>query len=149
MNKKDMYYSYNDLSIGDQFISPSRTIAEYDLVQFAGLTGDYNELHTSKLFAESTPFGKQIAHGMLILSIANGLYTRCNIFKTSVFLGIENWKSTKPVMIHDTIKLRITIAGKRVTKDGKRGIIKMKYEVLNQFGEIVGEGMFNRMIGLE
>ena len=132
-------YSYEDLVVGESFLSPSRTIAECDLMQFAGLTGDFNELHTSAAFAAKTAFGQ-------VLSIANGLYMRTGIFKTSVFLGIENWKSTKPVLIGDTITLRITIADKRLTKDGKRAVIGMQYEVLNQNDVVVATGLFRRMI---
>lgn len=148
MKELQQYYTYNDIEEGDVFLSPSRTISESDLLQFAGLTGDLNELHTSDTFAAKTNFGKRIAHGMLVLSMANGLYMRSNIFRTSVFLGIENWKSPKPVFIGDTISLRLTIASKRITKDGKRAVIGMHYEVLNQNDEIVGDGLFNRMITL-
>ncbi len=140
--------SYDDLVVGESFLSPSRTIAECDLMQFAGLTGDFNELHTSAAFAAKTAFGQRIAHGMLVLSIANGLYMRTGIFKTSVFLGIENWKSTKPVLIGDTITLKITIADKRLTKDGRRAIIGMQYEVFNQNDEVVATGLFRRMINV-
>lgn len=139
-------YHYDELNVGAEFYSPTRTITESDIIQFAGLTGDLNELHTSATFAKSTSFGERIAHGMLILSMANGLYMRSGIFNTSVFLGIENWKSTKPVMIGDTIMLKLTIADKRMTKDGKRAIIGMQYDVLNQREEIVATGLFRRMI---
>ncbi|WP_197675362.1 MaoC/PaaZ C-terminal domain-containing protein [Murdochiella vaginalis] len=140
--------TYLDIDIGDEFLSPSRTVSESDLFQFAGLTGDLNELHTSEVFAKTTQFKKRIAHGMLILSIANGLYMRSNIFNSSVFLGIKNWKSTAPVFIGDTIHLKLKILSKRPTKDGKRGIIAMQYNVMNQNGLSVAEGEFTRMVTL-
>lgn len=148
MSKAASSLTYYDVEVGSQYLSPTRTIAECDLMQFAGLTGDFNELHTSSTFAEKSRFGQRIAHGMLILSIANGLYMRSGIFSSSVFLGIENWKSSKPVFIGDTLQLRLTIADKRLTKDEKRGIIGMQYEVLNQQGDIVAEGLFRRMVNL-
>lgn len=144
----DTGYHYEDLEVGSVFISPGRTITESDIIQFAGLTGDLNELHTSATFAQKTNFGQRIAHGMLILSMANGLYMRSGVFRTSVFLGIENWKSTKPVFIGDTITLRLTIADKRLTKSGDRAIIGMQYDVLNQEGETVASGLFRRMINV-
>lgn len=149
MEKIKRYYTYADLEIGDEFESPSRTISESDLFQFAGLTGDFNELHTSAIFAGKTQFGQRIAHGLLILSIANGLYVRLGLFKTSVFLGIENWKSTKPVLLGDTIHLKLIITDKRVTKNLKHGIIGMEYNVLNQKDEVVAVGKFNRMLMIE
>ena len=117
---------------------------------FAGLTGDLNELHTSEAYAAQTNFGTRIAHGMLTLSIANGLYTRCDLFiSSSVFLGIDSWKAVKPVFIGDTIHLDISIADKRLTKDGRRAILGMRYEVKNQRNELVAEGLFRRMIDVE
>lgn len=140
--------TYFDIEPGDEFLSPSRTISESDIIQFAGLTGDLNELHTSEVFAESTQFKKRIAHGMLVLSMANGLYMRSNIFNSSVFLGIKDWKSTAPVYIGHTIRLKLTILSKRPTKDGKRGIIVMQYNVINQDNLSVAQGEFTRMVYL-
>jgi len=146
MKKIKRFYTYDDLEVGDYFLSATRTVSESDIFNFAGLTSDFNELHTSSVFAHKTAFGERIAHGLLILSIVNGLYMRLGLFESSVFLGIENWKSTKPVFIEDTIQLKLTIADKRLTKSGKQAIIGMKYEVLNQNGVVVAEGKFNRMI---
>lgn len=136
----------DDIEVGDEFLSPSRTICEADVVQFAGLTGDFNELHTSRTFAESTRYGGRIVHGMLTLAMANGLFVRIGRFENSVFLGIDYWKFVKPVWIGDTIHLIMTIADKRITKDGKRGIVGMKYEVYNQDDVLVAEGVLRRMM---
>lgn len=145
MKRTEPLFTYEDVDVGDEFISPSRTIGESDVFQFAGITGDFNELHTSEMFAESSSYGTRIVHGMLTLSIANGLYVRIGIFKNSVFLGIDHWKFLKPVKIGDTIRLRLLIEDKRETKEGKRGIIGMRYEVLNQRDESVAEGLLRRM----
>ena len=143
-------YRYDEIEIGKLYTSPSRTISESDVMLFAGLTGDLNELHTSEAYAAQTSFGTRIAHGMLTLAIANGLYTRCDFFvRTSVFLGIDSWKAVKPVFIGDTIHLDLSIADKRLTKDGRRAILGMRYEVKNQKDELVAEGLFRRMIDVE
>lgn len=146
MKSETLTNYYEDVDIGEQFFSPSRTISEADVFQFAGLTGDFNELHTSKAYAEHTAYGSRIAHGMLTLAMANGLYVRIGAFKNSIFLGIDSWKFLKPVRIGDTIQLILTIADKREAKSGKRGIIGMKYEVLNQNEETVAEGVLRRMV---
>ena len=146
MKRTEPLMTYEDVDTGDEFLSPSRTVGESDVFQFAGITGDFNELHTSEAFAESTPYGTRIVHGMLTLAIANGLYVRIGIFKNSVFLGIDRWRFLKPVKIGDTICLRLLSEDKRETKDGKRGIIGMKYEVLNQKDEIVADGVLRRMV---
>ena len=137
-------YQFDEFEVGKVYVSPGRTISESDVVLFAGLTGDLNELHTSEAYAATTNFGTRIAHGMLTLAMANGLYTRCTSFNT-VFLGIESWKASKPVFLGDTIKLHMTIAGKRRTKAGDRAILDMKYEVINQNDVVVAEGLFRRM----
>lgn len=146
MKREETLLTYEDVDVGDEFMSPSRTVSESDVFQFAGLTGDYNELHTSEVFAETTSYGTRIVHGMLTLAIANGLYVRIGIFKNSIFLGIDKWRFLKPVKIGDTIRLRLLIEDKRETKEGKRGIIGMKYEVLNQKDEAVAEGSLHRMV---
>ena len=146
MKREETLLTYEDVDVGDEFLSPSRTVSESDVFQFAGITGDYNEPHTSEAFAETTPYGTRIVHGMLTLAIANGLYVRIGIFKNSIFLGIDKWRFLKPVKIGDTIRLRLVIEDKRETKEGRRGIIGMKYEVLNQKNEPVADGVLRRMV---
>mgnify|MGYP003346262398 CR=1 FL=1 len=65
--------SYADLRVGMSFRSPGRTITDADLVGFAGLTGDYSELHTSDVYAKNSQFGRRVAHGLLGLAYAHGL----------------------------------------------------------------------------
>ena len=144
-----MDFTYETVNIGDVFFSPSRTITESDVLQFAGLTGDFNELHTSHTYAEKTKFGRPIAHGMLTLAMANGLYTRTNIFPSTVFLGIEQLNFRAPVFFGDTIHLKMTINNKRMTSDGKKCIFSMKYEVYNQDETLLLDGIFNRMLYLQ
>lgn len=134
------------LNVGDTYISPSRTITESDVYLFAGITGDNNEVHTSAAYAEETRFQKRICHGLLVLGIANGLYTRLGVFKNSIFLQIDNWKFKKPTYIGDTIHLELTIEDYRKTSDGKNYIVKMFYKVITQNDVIVGDGIATRMI---
>ena len=143
-----MSFHCKDVKVGDVFYSPSRTITESDVLQFAGLTGDFNELHTSRTFAENTKFGHPIAHGMLTLAMANGLYMRANVFPSTIFLGIERLKFHAPVFFGDTIKLKLTIESRHLTSDGKKCIYSMKYDVFNQNEILVLEGVFTRMLVL-
>src|ERR1700751_2877474 len=73
MEPPRLSYRYEDLFVGMRFRSPGRTITDADLVSFAGLTGDYSELHTSDVYAKSSQFGRRLAHGMLGLAYAHGL----------------------------------------------------------------------------
>ena len=141
-----LYYS----DITDSFIleTPSRTISEADIMLFAGLTGDYNELHTSITFAEKTSFNERIAHGMLTLSMANGLYMRTGLFEQSTVanLGIKEWKFVKPVKIGDTIFVRISLHDKHLTSRQERGVVNWQIDVLNQHEEVVASGIWTKMI---
>ena len=73
-----------DLEVGFTVKTAGRTVTEADVVAFAGLTGDFTELHTNEEFARQTPFGRRIAHGALIFSIAIGLTTRTNLLDDTV-----------------------------------------------------------------
>jgi acyl dehydratase len=66
----------DDWKLQEEFTTPGRTITETDVVMFAGLTGDYNELHTNEQFMQGSQFGRRIAHGLLGLSISHGLLFR-------------------------------------------------------------------------
>ena len=146
MERKKIEIGYNEVNVGDVFVSPSRTVSESDIMTFAGMTGDNNEIHTSAAVAAKGRFGKRIAHGMLTMGIANGLYVRMGLFENSVLLEIQNWKVPKPVFLGDSIYLKLTIEGKRETKKPEWGICDMKYEVFNQDDEYVAGGMIIRMV---
>ena len=65
-------WSFDDLVVGDEWESPRRTVTETDVVLFAGLSGDFNPLHVDHSSAQSNPFGRPVAHGLLGLAIATG-----------------------------------------------------------------------------
>ena len=105
-------YRYADLHVGMAFRSPGRTITDADLVAFAGLTGDYSELHTSDVYAKSSQFGRRVAHGMLGLAYAHGLmWPRTGELRETAiaFLGIGEWKFLGPIFVGDTIFVNYAI----------------------------------------
>lgn len=135
--KKGLYFE--DVVEGEKHMSPARTVTEADIQQFAGLSGDYNPLHTDAVFAEtSTPFGKRIAHGALTFAIGTGLEFRQGLFSDTAlaFLGTE-LAFRNPVFPGDTIHLESRCTGKKETKKGDRGIVEMSGEIVNQRGEVV------------
>jgi acyl dehydratase len=136
---------WEDLKAGQRFRSPGRTVTEADVVAFAGLSGDYNEVHVNADYAEGTAFGQRIAHGLLGLSIASGLFTRTELVlriqqNLVALLGLE-WKFTGPVLIGDTVYLEAEITGTRETRDPRRGIIEVTRRVVNQRGDVVQQGV--------
>lgn len=137
-------YTYADLHVGMAFRSPGRTITDADLVAFAGLTGDYSELHTSDVYAKASQFGRRVAHGMLGLAYAHGLmWARTGeLRETAVaFLGISEWKFAGPIFVGDTIFVNYTIAELRDSKSKpEQAIATFDIEVVNQSGAVVQRG---------
>lgn len=139
---------FEEFNVGDEFVSPRRTITESDIVMFAGLSGDYNPLHTDEVFAKETMFGERIAHGMLVLSISTGLAARMGIVDGTAmaFLGIVDWKFMAPVLIGDTVHVIQIVEAKRETKKPDRGVVTFKSRIINQKGDIVQEGLRTLMV---
>ena len=137
-------YTYEDLHVGMSFRSPGRTITDADVVGFAGLTGDYSELHTSDVYARSSQFGRRVAHGMLGLAYAHGLmWPRTGELRETAiaFLGIAEWKFVGPIFIGDTIFVKYRIADLRDSKSKPtQAIATFDVEVVNQSGTVVQSG---------
>jgi acyl dehydratase len=138
---------FEDLEVGHEDVSPGRTVTEADIVNFAGLSGDFHVLHTDAEFAKSTPFGQRIAHGLLGLSIASGLASRnpgASQHRFIAFLGMT-WDFRNPVRIGDTIHVRQTVSSKRATKKPGLGVVVYDIKVVNQEGQICQEGQWKTM----
>src|SRR6185503_7014778 len=111
---------FSDFQVGQAFTSVGRTVTEADVVLFAGLSGDYNPLHTDETFAAKTPFGRRIAHGMLSVAISTGLGQTLGIFEgTTIALVGQTFEYKGPVFFGDTIRLRLTVES--VTPSSKGG----------------------------
>jgi len=129
---------FEDFIIGVEHVTRGRTITESDVMNFAGLSGDFIELHTNEEYARQSPYGRRIAHGMLTLSIATGLMTRMNLVTDTVvaFYGIDKLRFVKPVFIGDTIQVRKRVAD-AMAKGGVSGVVTFDTTVVNQKEEAV------------
>lgn len=130
---------WEEIEIGEEYESPGRTVTEADIVIFAGLSGDYNVLHTDAEFMKGSIFGERIAHGLLGLAIQSGLLARVMPPYATVAFGGLRWKFKGPIKIGDTIRVRARVVAKRETKPD-RGVVVLGRTVLNQRNEIVQEG---------
>ena len=143
-DKPKLGYTYDDLHVGMAFRSPGRTITDADLVAFAGLTGDYSELHTSDVYAKSSQFGRKVAHGMLGLAYAHGLmWARTGELRETAiaFLGIGDWRFVGPIFVGDTIFVDYRIAELRDSKSKPtQAVATFDVEVVNQNGDVVQRG---------
>ena len=134
---------WEEWKIGAEFVTSARTITETDIINFAGISGDYNPLHIDEEFCRNTQFGTRIAHGPLVYSIATGLIFQLHLYDDTLiaFLGFDSLKFTKPVKIGDTIHARVEVIEKRETSKSDRGIMKRLFQVLNQNNELVQNGV--------
>ena len=129
---------FEDFEVGEEAITAGRTVTETDIVNFAGITGDWNEIHTNKELAERGMFKQRIAHGALIFSIATGLSVRLGQTADTVlaFYGLDRLRFVKPTFIGDTIHVRQKVEAKS-ERDQSSGIVTMLNEVINQRDEVV------------
>jgi len=128
---------FEEFELGAVYESRGRTVTETDVVLFAGLSGDFIELHTNEEYAKRTPMGRRIAHGALVFSISVGLMTQMNLINDTViaFYGVDRLRFTKPVYPGDTV--RVTKKVVELTGKGERGIVTFETNVLNQRNETV------------
>jgi 3-hydroxybutyryl-CoA dehydratase len=142
---------FEEFEVGQQIITPGRTITENDIVSFAGLSGDYNQIHTNAEFAGKTPFGQRVAHGLLGLSIASGLAMRTGILEGTViaFREINNWKFSTPVFIGDTIYAELNIIETKPIPRLGGGSLIIEIVVINQRDEITMKGTWTALVASE
>lgn len=138
---------FEDFEVGWEVTSPGRTVTETDIMLFAGLSGDYNQLHTDAEFAKETPFGQRVAHGLLGLTMASGLASRLGFIEgtAEALLGLT-WKFKAPIFIGDTISLRAKVTRKKALRRLGGGIIVLDVVLVNRKGEKVQEGEWRALI---
>ena len=137
---------FEEIRVGEEYTSPGRTVTEADIVLFAGLSGDYNVLHTDAEYMKSSLFGERIAHGLLGLAIQQGLLARGRpVRATEVFVGLK-WKFKGPIKIGDTIHVRARVAAKRDSDKPDWGLVTIERQVVNQLGEVVQEGETEHLV---
>lgn len=138
---------FEELQVGQTFTTRGRTITEADIVNFAGVSGDYNPMHTDAEYAGQTQFGQRVAHGMLGLSVATGLAYATGFMEGTVlaFTGLE-WKFRAPVVIGDTIRVELVVSKTRESKAAGGGFVTLEVKVLNQRDEVTQKGSWTVLI---
>jgi acyl dehydratase len=133
---------FEEFFVGQKVTTVGRTVTEYDINTFAGLSGDYNQIHTDAEFSRKTPIGQRIAHGILGLSIASGLAMRTGILEGTVivFREIAEWKFVKPIFINDTIHVDLEVKETKALPRIGGGSVTITLEVKNQNDEVCHRG---------
>jgi acyl dehydratase len=129
---------FEEWQVGEEFETGHRTVTEADIVIYAGLSGDYNPLHTNEEFAKKPVFGTRVAHGFLVHSISIGLINQTTFFDGTVVAqkGHKNIVFTKGVVAGDTIHAKEKIVEKNDMGKTDRGELVFDVEVINHRDEV-------------
>ncbi len=141
---------FDEFAVGQRFVTPGRTITEGDIGAFAGLTGDWNPVHTDESFAAATPFGSRIAHGPMGIGIAFGLAARLDLIDGTVvaLLGVT-WDFRAPMRPGDTIRAVIEVTDTRAVKQPDRGLVAWAIEILDGRDTLLQAGTARLLIRRE
>lgn len=141
---------FEDLEIGDMFESPTRTVTEADIVNFACLSADFNRLHVDAEYAATTPYGQRIAHGLLVLAVMSGLVTRMrlNHHLEPSLMGLLDIQCSfpRPTFIGDTLRVNVKVIDKTETSKADRGVVSFQRRVVNQRDQVVVEGTWKLLV---
>lgn len=135
---KQLYFE--DLTIGDRFESPSRTLTDAHFLFFAGLTGDNHPIHYDEEYARKTRFGGRVTHGLLLMAMtALGASPLSHRLDASMLAFVEQGcRFLKPVLLGDTVSPSHEVTALEPRKD--RGLVRFTTRITNQRGETVLEG---------
>lgn len=122
------------------------TVTEAHIIAFAGLTGDFFDIHMDDDYARGLGYPGRVAHGLLGLALCDGLKNRASIRFAAIVSLNWRWSFTGPILVGDRIAARITVLGKRPTRNPARGIVTLGFELVNQKGDIVQKGENDLMV---
>lgn len=138
-SRRGMYF--DDFEVGQVLRTPARTITSTDIVNFACLSGDFNEVHTNWEYCKTTPFGEPIAHGPLVYGIMGGLQYASGINDGTLLalLQVDKWRMLAPVKHGDTLHTEATVLECKLSSKPDRGVVKMARRFMRHDGVCVQE----------
>jgi acyl dehydratase len=139
---------FEEFQVGQKITTVGRTISEADIMNFAGLSGDTNQIHTDAEYSKRTQFGQRVAHGILGLSIASGLAWRTGVLEGTViaFREIKEWTFIKPIFIGDTIHAVLNVTETKAMSRLGAGLVTIQFDVHNQAGDSVMKGAWTVLV---
>jgi 3-hydroxybutyryl-CoA dehydratase len=143
---RGMYFE--EFAPGQKIISSGRTVTEADIVAFAGLSGDFNQIHTDAEFSKTTPFERRVAHGLLGLAIGSGLAMQTGVLEGTVlaFREINQWKFVKPIFIGDTIHVELEVVETKAMRRIGGGSVLIELEIKNQENATLMKGSWSVLV---
>lgn len=132
---------FEEFEIGAEFTTPARTITQTDIINFACLSGDFNEVHTNFEYCKSTQFGEPIAHGPMVYAVAAGLQYASGLNDGTLLalLQVDGWRMLGPVKHGDTIHMVTKVISKKESSKPDRGTVTFQRRILKQDGSAVQE----------
>ncbi len=141
---------FEEFQPGQKIVTAGRTVTEADVVNFAGLSGDYNQMHVDEAYSQKTTFGKRVAHGLLVVSMVSGLAVQTGVMEGTVmaFREINEWKFIKPVFFGDTVHAVLDVREKKELRRIGGGSVTIDLDVLNQNDDVVMKGVWVVLISV-
>lgn len=137
---------FDDFNVGDEQLTPRVTVTEGHILAYAGVAGDFSPIHMDNVYAGTTEFGGRIAHGLMGLSLTDGLKVQSATFRDGIALS-WSWAFKLPIRIGDTLQARIRIKEARPSKSKpEMGILVMAIDLVNQRDEVVQTGEHGLMV---
>jgi len=132
---------FEDFEVGSEFTTPARTITHTDIVNFACLSGDFNEVHTNFEYCRNTAFGEPIAHGPLVYAVAGGLQYASGVNDGTLLalLQIDGWRMLEPVKHGDTIRMHSKVLSKKESSKDDRGVVTFLRRIVKHDGAVAQE----------
>lgn len=147
MRHRATVLGYDDLTVGDEWESPGRTVTEADVAAFAGLSGDFNPLHVDHAWAAAEgPFGRPVAHGLLGLALMSGLASVAPRVDTLAFLAVLEWRFLLPIGFGDTVRVLSTVESIEPQARGRRAVVVWRRRLVDQNGRAVQEGLTQSLV---
>lgn len=139
---------FEQFEAGQRLTTAGRTVTEADVVQFAGLSGDFNPIHVDAMFAERTSYGRRIAHGLCVISMATGLVASTAVLAGTAlaFREIVEWRFASPVHLGDTIRCEVQVAETKPYPQLEAGTVTFKVDVKNQHDNLVQTGKWVMLV---
>lgn len=139
---------YEEFESGKRISTPGRTITEADIVNFAGVSGDYNSIHTDAAYSAASFYQQRVAHGLLVLSVASGLAVRSGLMEGTVLAWreINEWRFSQPVFIGDTVHVELEVKETRPMPRLNAGMVVLGVHVINQEHKAVMKGSWSLLV---
>jgi 3-hydroxybutyryl-CoA dehydratase len=138
---------FEDFIVGEDLMTHGRTISRADVVNFAGVSGDFDALHLDTEYGKTTVFGQNLVHGLCVLAVASGLVGATGIYgNIMAFYSMDKWDFRTPLFFDDTVRVKVRVQSKKEGSKADRGIVCLGLEVMNQRDEVLQQGTWNILV---